>query len=230
MSTIQTLTFQSDDGELVVSAMQNWRIVYSDDATVSEIYAAEEFQKWFKQASQLALPIVTADENTGNNDGQITITSSDELDDEEIHITVEQKQILLSGGASRGVLYAVYQFLEELVGIRFLTADHTYVPDASNLKVPCGSYTYNPPFSFRWSYYRENANIPEFAAKRKVNTVTDDENLGGKTQQQLINHSFHVLVPYSTYGEEHPEYYALVDGKRDTNTHGGGPQAVRHKS
>ena len=224
MSTIQTLTFQSTDGELAVPTMQNWRIVCSDKATVSERYAAEEFQKWFNQATHLQLPLGTADENTGNSDGQITITSSNELDDEEIHITVNQKQILLSGGASRGVLYAIYQFLEELVGIRFLTADHTYVPDVSDLKIPCGSYTYNPPFSFRWSYYRENANVPEFAAKRKVNTVTDAENLGGKTPQQLINHSFHVLVPYGTYGEEHPEYYALVDGKRDTNTHGGGPQ------
>lgn len=224
MSTIKTLMFQPSDGELAVSTMRNWRIVISDDATVSEIYAAEEFRKWFNQATELELPLETADENLWNNAGQIIVKSSDELDDEEIDITVDNKHILLSGGRSRGVLYAVYQFLEELIGIRFLTADHTYIPDASELKVPCGSYTYNPPFSFRWSYYRENSNVPEFAAKRKVNTVTDAENLGGKTPQQLINHSFHVLVPYSTYGEEHPEYYALVDGKRDTNTHGGGPQ------
>lgn len=224
MSTIKTLVFRPADGELAVLAMQNWRIVISDDATVSQIYAAEEFQEWFKQATQVMLPLGTANATTDNNSGQVSILASDTLDDEEIHINVDNKHILLSGGGSRGVLYAVYQFLEELIGIRFLTADHTYVPDASELKVPCGSYTYNPPFSFRWSYYRENANVPEFAAKRKVNTVSDAENLGGKTPQQLINHSFHVLVPYSTYGEEHPEYYALVEGKRDTNTHGGGPQ------
>ena len=224
MSTIKTLMFQSSDGDLTVSTMQNWRIVISNDATASERYAAEEFQTLFNQATQLELPLETANENTSNNDRQIFIKASNTLDDEEIDITVDQKQILLSGGVGRGVLYAVYQFLEELVGIRFLTADHIYVSDASELKVPCGRYTYNPPFSFRWSYYRENSNVPEFAAKRKVNTVTNAEKLGGKTPQQLINHSFHVLVPYGTYGEEHPEYYALVDGKRDTNTHGGGPQ------
>ncbi len=224
MSTDKTLTFHSTGGDLAVSVMQNWRIIISDDATVSEKYAAEEFQKWFNQASQLTLPLETANENTAHNEGQINISASTTMDDEEIHITVENKQIQLKGGAPRGVLYAVYQFLEELVGIRFLTVDHTYIPDATDLKIPCGSYTYNPPFSFRWSYYRENSNAPEFAAKRKINTVTDAENLGGKTHQQLINHSFHLLVPYDTYGENHPEYYALVDGKRDTNTHGGGPQ------
>ena len=225
MSTQKTLTFHPTGGDLAVSAIQDWCITVPDDATVSEQYAAEEFQKWFNQATGLTLPLVTAPQNAdANNTGRIAVSGLPTLGDEDIHITVGSEHILIQGGVPRGVLYAVYQFLEELVGIRFLTADHTHIPDASALKVRCGSYTYSPPFSFRWSYYRENAENPEFAAKRKVNTVTDAENLGGKTQQQLINHSFHALVPYGTYGENHPEYYALVDGKRDTNTHGGGPQ------
>ena len=220
MSTHKTLVFQPTGDDLAISTMQNWCITVADDATASERYAAEEFQKWFSKTTLLALPLDTVHANGG----KIAIEASSTLGDEDIHITVESDQIQVSGGRPRGVLYAVYQFLEELVGIRFLTAEHTYIPDGSALKIPCGSYTYSPPFSFRWSYYRENSEGPEFAAKRKVNTVTDAENLGGKTQQQLINHSFHALVPYGTYGESHPEYYALVEGKRDTDTHGGGPQ------
>ena len=224
MSTHKTLMFHPSGENLATSAMQDWHIIVSDDATVSERYASEEFQKWFNQATRLTLPLNTQHENSNTNRGQITISASTDLGDEDIEITVESGQIQISGGRPRGTLYAVYQFLEELVGIRFLTAEHTHVPDAAALEIPCGGYSYSPPFSFRWSYYRENSEVPAFAAKRKVNTVTDAENLGGKTQQQLINHSFHALVPYGTYGERHPEYYALVDGKRDTNTHGGGPQ------
>ena len=224
MSTHKTLMFHPSGENLATSAMQDWHIIVSDDATVSEQYASEEFQKWFNQATRLTLPLNTQHENSNTNRGQITISASTDLGDEDIEITVESGQIQISGGRPRGTLYAVYQFLEELVGIRFLTAEHTHVPDAAALEIPCGGYSYSPPFSFRWSYYRENSEVPAFAAKRKVNTVTDAENLGGKTQQQLINHSFHALVPYGTYGERHPEYYALVDGKRDTNTHGGGPQ------
>ena len=220
MSTQKTLTFQPTGGDLTISAIQDWCITVSDDASASEKYAAEEFQNWFNQATRLTLRRV----NTNADNGQIAIGALATLDAEDIQITVESGGVQIQGGLPRGVLYAVYQFLEELVGIRFLTAAHTHIPDASALKIPCGSYTYTPPFSFRWSYYRENSENPAFAAKRKVNTVTDAENLGGKTQQQLINHSFHALVPYGTYGENHPEYYALVDGKRDTNTHGGGPQ------
>ena len=224
MSTQKTLTFQAAAGDLATSAIQDWRIIVSDDATASERYAAEECQKWFNQATGLALPLVPAPKNANADSRQIAIGALTTLGNEAIQITIESDGVQIQGGIPRGVLYAVYQFLEELVGIRFLTAEHTYVPDASALKIPCGIYTYAPPFSFRWSYYRENSENPAFAAKRKVNTVTDAENLGGKTQQQLINHSFHALVPYGTYGENHPAYYALVDGKRDTNTHGGGPQ------
>lgn len=224
MSTQKTLTFHATGGDLTVSAIQDWRITVSDDASASEKYAAEEFQNWFNQATELTLPLVTAPHNASADGGQITIGALPTLGDEDIQITVESESVQIRGGLPRGVFYAVYQFLEELIGIRFLTADHTHIPNASALQIPCGSYTYSPPFSFRWSYYRENSENPAFAAKRKVNTVTDAENLGGKTQQQLINHSFHALVPYGTYGESHPEYYALVDGKRDTNTHGGGPQ------
>ena len=224
MSTQKTLTFHATGGDLAISTIQDWHITVSDDATASERYAAEEFQNWFNQSAGLTLRLVTAQDNANADSGQIAIGALTTLGDEDIQITVESGRVQIQGGLPRGVLYAVYQFLEELVGIRFLTADHTHIPDASALQIPCGSYTYSPPFSFRWSYYRENSDVPAFAAKRKVNTVTDAENLGGKTQQQLINHSFHALVPYSTYGESHPEYYALVDGKRDTNTHGGGPQ------
>ena len=220
MSTHKTLAFHPTGGDLVIEAIQNWQITVTDDATSSERYAAEEFQKWFNEATRLVLPLKTTD----TNDGKVAIEASSALDDEDIQIIVENGEVQIRGGRPRGVLYAVYQFLEELVSIRFLTAEHTYIPDASTLKIPCGRYTYSPPFSFRWSYYRENSEVPEFAARRKINTVTDAENLGGKTQQQLINHSFHALVPYGTYGENYPEYYALVDGERDTNTHGGGPQ------
>ena len=224
MSTHKTLVFHPSGENLAMSAMQDWHIIVSNDATASERYAAEEFQKWFNQATRLTLPLNTQPEDSNTSRGQVTISASTDLGDEDLEITIESGRIQISGGRPRGTLYAVYQFLEELVGTRFLTAEHTHVPDASALEIPCGSYTYSPPFSFRWSYYRENSEVPAFAAKRKVNTVTDAENLGGKTQQQLINHSFHALVPYGTYGENHPEYYALVDGKRDTNTHGGGPQ------
>ena len=39
-----------------------------------------------------------------------------------------------------------------------------------------------------------------------------------------MGHNVAYLVPPSKYGKEHPEYYALVDGRRKLDMHGGGPQ------
>ena len=209
------------------SQMRGWDIVVSGEAIPSEKYAAEEFQRWFRQSTGIELSVRSTVEAArghvyiGPDAAGLDPTM---MGEEKLRIVVESDRMIIAGGRPRGTLYGVYQFLEDYLGLRFLTHDHTDVPDASKLKIPCGTHTYNPPFSFRWSFYRENAEHPEFAARLRVNTVTDDPQLGGKTGQTLINHSFHRLVPFREYGADHPEYYALVGGERNTRTHGGGPQ------
>ncbi|MBS7614645.1 DUF4838 domain-containing protein [Candidatus Bathyarchaeota archaeon] len=218
---------------LKCSEMGNWDIIVDSTAIPSEKYATQEFQNFFRQATGITLPIhetketsfnhVYIGENSALKENNLKIDVST-LGEESFQVTVRKDFIAIVGGKPRGTLYGVYQFLEDELGIRFLTYDHTHVPDCSKLEIPFGEYTYKPPFIFRWSYYAENSKHPEFAACLRVNTVTTDEKLGGKTAQHLISHSFHLLVPFSKYGKEHPEYYALVDGVRDTNTAGAGPQ------
>jgi len=117
----------------------------------------------------------------------------------------------IDGGRPRGTLYGVYEFFEELCGVRYLTHDHTYYPDkAAAIKIPFGTHRYNPTFAFRWSYYGETSKYPEFAARLHTNTVSDDPKLGGKTGYRLVSHNVAYLLPPSQYGKEHPEYYALV--------------------
>ncbi len=210
---------------LKCSQMRDWDIVVNSEAIPSEKYAAQEFQRLFEQAAGLHLPVRNNAEEAANHVyiGGGSIDTS-ELGDEGLHVVIREDSIAIAGGKPRGTLYGVYQFFENELDVRFLTCDHTHVPDSSEAEIPCREYTYVPPFSFRWSYYKENSDKPEFAARIRVNTVSSDEKLGGKTPQNLIGHSFHWLVPFSKYGEEHPEYYALVEDKRDTHTGGGGPQ------
>ena len=218
---------------LKYSEMCGWDIVVDNEAIPSENYAAKEFQRFFEQATGILLPIRNT-ETYGSNqvyigtgkalvDGGVMVDVS-ELGEEGLHIIIKKNSLVIVGGRPRGTLYGVYQFLEDELGVQFLTYDHTHIPDCSNAKIACREYVYKPPFSFRWSYYAENSKRPEFAARLRVNTVTDDPKLGGKTGQNLISHSFHKLVPFGKYGKDHPEYYALVDGKRDTDTRWAGPQ------
>jgi hypothetical protein len=218
---------------LKFSDMRDWDIIVDSGAIPSEKYAAREFQRSFEQSTGILLPVRSADDGTSDHvfigagnalaNSNITIDAS-ELGEEGFHVIMRDDLVAVVGGRPRGTLYGVYQFLEDEFGVRFLTHDHTHIPDSSKAQIRCKEYTYKPPFGFRWSYYKENSEHPEFAARLRVNTVTTNEELGGKTNQDLISHSFHLLVPFSKYGREHPEYYALVDGKRDTNTAGAGPQ------
>jgi len=237
MSVSKLLFHENQDkpqAYLDCSQMKDWDIVVDSEAIPSEKYAAEEFQHCFGKATGISLPVHHSVEEAENHVyiGQgaplaksgLTIDTA-ELGDEELCVIVREDSIAIVGGRPRGTLYGVYQFLEDGLGLRFLTSEHTDIPDkAAVAKIPCGEYNCKPQFSFRWSYYKENSDAPEFAARLRVNTVTPAEKLGGNTPQNLINHSFHWLVPFSSYGQEHPEYYALVDGERHTDTGGGGPQ------
>ena len=219
-------------GRLDCEKMRDWDIAVAVGASPSEIYAAEEFRQWFGQATGLHLAIRTASEaETRRVSIGAALWPADHppldtgaLGEEGFQILIEPERLVIAGGHPRGALYGVYQFLEDFLNVRFLTHDHTHVPDGSAVQIPCGAYACTPPFSFRWSFYSENREQPDFAARLRVNTVTEEKRLGGKTRQNLINHTFHMLAPFDRYGAEHPEYYAMVDGQRDTDTHGGGPQ------
>ncbi len=214
--------------------MNGWTIVVADGAIPSEQYAAKEFQSLFQQATGIELPIASDPPDKKHNvfigEGPAMAKSPvgfavDALGDEGLRIRVKSANIAIAGGKPRGTLYGVYEFFERYMGARFLTCDDTYIPPRETLKpIPRKDFSFVPAFSFRWSFYKENADNPAFAARLRVNTVTHDEKLGGVTPQSLINHSLHKWVSPAEFGKTHPEYFALVDGERKLDVGGGGPE------
>jgi len=223
-----------------LSDLANWDVIIAENASPSEVYAAEEFQSHFAQASSIRLPIVSQPAPAAGGQRHVFIGSSSamrasdvgfethEFGQEDFRIVVHGDNIAIAGqpqARARGTLYGVYTFLEDYVGVRFLTVDHTYVPAIGTWRLvgPLDRF-YHPPLRFRWSYYGETNRNPAFAARIRVNTVTDDKKLGGKTGLNLINHSFHQHLSSQKYGKEHPEYFALVEGERKLEIGGGGPE------
>jgi hypothetical protein len=214
-------------------SMQEWTVVVSNDAIPSERYAADEFCRLFKAITGSELPTKTSP----GAKGAIFIGESSAmhahplgfsvatLGEEGLRIRTAREAVVIAGGRPRGTLYGVYEFFERYQGVRFLTKDDTYIPPgAAESVIPLVDYQYVPPFSFRWSYYQENFKDPAFATRLRVNTITADERLGGKTSQTLINHTISNYVSVAVYGHDHPEYFALVDGVRKLDARGGGPQ------
>jgi len=220
-------------GSIAPTAMTSWKIVCDPAATESERYAATEFQRLFKAMTGAALPLVaTAVADSGAvfigpdavaHSGQPTDRRA--LGEEALRIRVAPKAVCIDGGRPRGTLYGVYEFFEELCGVRFLTFDHTYYPkDVAGRKIPLGIRVVNPTFAFRWSYYGESTRYPDFAARLRVNTVSDDPKLGGRTGFRLVSHNVAYLMPPAKWGKDHPEYFALINGQRKLEEGGGGPQ------
>jgi len=212
---------------------RTWSIVVPPQAIASERYAAEEFRRLFREATSLDLEIRGEPvQDTGNvfighspaMESSTVGFAVEDLGDEGLRLCIAPDNLAIAGGRPRGTLYGVYEFAERHLGVRFLTHDHTYYPTRRPRRIPCETWTYVPPFSFRWSYYKENADRPEFAARLRNNTVTHDDRLGGVTPQDLISHTLHQFLPVSEYGREHPEYFALVDGQRRLDIGGGGPE------
>ena len=120
-----------------LAALNGWNIVVAEDAIQSEIYAAEEFQGLYQRAAGVKLPIVRKIDRPDRHvfiGPDKAMRSSpvgfevDSLGREELRIVVRDRNIAIAGGRPRGTLYGVYTFVEDYLGVRFLTAEHTHVP------------------------------------------------------------------------------------------------------
>jgi uncharacterized protein DUF4838 len=216
-----------------VQQLAKWEIIVGEEAVPAERYAAEELQRLLNETTGVEIPI-----NTNPTWGRrrfyvgpslallhrgVRIDTTD-FGEEELRIRIGSRHVAIAGGRPRGTLYGVYHFAEAYLGVRFLTADHTHVFIKDKLILPRTDLRYAPPFSFRWSFYKELLDSPAFAARVRNNATTHAPRFGGVAAQPLIQHSLHRLLPVAEYGGPHPEYFALVDGQRLLSAPRDGPQ------
>lgn len=101
------------------------------------------------------------------------------------------------------------------LGVRFLTPGHTHVPRLGSPQwAGPVDRTHHPPLVFRGSHYGEVLRNPLWATRLRVNHVTFDPRLGGRSRLRLVGHSFCRQLPSATFGAAHPEYYCLREGRR----------------
>ena len=135
-------------------------------------------------------------------------------------IETDANSIRIAGG-KRGVIYGVYEFLERL-GCRFFTHNCEKIPVIPNLEVPDIQFTGKPVFEYREHNYADAVQNPRFSVKCRFNGSTHHipDELGGSISYAMFVHTFNKLIPSTEFGETHPEYFALVDGKRITRNGG----------
>lgn len=216
-------------------------IVIATTASESEQYAAQELALYLKKIGGQEVewrrddappaagqPLIVVGHHPLNNDLQ-----PETLELEESVISVEANRLRVVGGKlpplhgnegqvyvrDRGTLYGVYNLLD-LLGVRWYAPgdENEYVPHRERIELPLGKSNIKPTYRYRYGYYLWNkTDGPElvWAIRNRLNvdTGTGIARFGG-TEGISFNHNYASLMPQWKYFKEHPEYYALIGGKR----------------
>jgi hypothetical protein len=210
---------------LVHASKSDYSIVVSKDGSPSEKHAAAELQKFLSEISGATIPIV--EEVHANSRHLIFLGDSAALRSEVPHLDLKSlgdegftirtvgSNLVIAGGRRRGTLYGVYTFLEDVLGCRWYAASVSRIPHQSNVTIKSLNIVQKPDFEYREPYYTA-AFDGDWAVRNKVNShaAALDEDRGGKVIYGAFCHTMDSLVPAAKYFTEHPEYYALVNGKR----------------
>ncbi len=139
--------------------------------------------------------------------GAITIKVGDSLPElDKIHPCgyvmkfKDSKNIILSGRNALGTMYAVNDFLKRFAGYRKFGGAplQEIVPRQKSITVSA---------SF---YFKEEPSIQSYAVAWLLNSYF------GRSSRVCFpgGHSFDKIIPVEQFGETHPEYYPMIDGKR----------------
>ena len=133
---------------------------------------------------------------------------------EGIAIETRGPALVLAGG-KRGVLYAVYTFLEDSCGCRWFTPDCSTIPAEGTIEVGDLKVRHVPPLEYRATDY-PCSRPADWAVRNKINgTQTDlDELRGGKVSYSHFVHTFSEIIDPAKEFARHPEYFSEVKGKR----------------
>jgi len=193
-----------------------YMIVISESPTDIERRAAEVFQEYFKEISNVNLPIISDKQRhekyeiiLGHNKHleayQDDIPDVD-LESDGFLIITKGKSLVILGGRGNGLLNGVYSFLEHYLDCRMYTSGTVVIPKRKSIHLPEIHDYQVPAFKYRDVHYSDAYN-PEFAEWHGLVSIHRQE-------MGLGVHSFDRLVPPEVWFDTHPEYYSLVDGKR----------------
>jgi len=219
-------------GQLVLAegGRSEYRIVTAADASASTRHAAAELQRFLKEITAAALPIVSDAEPVGEH--EIVLGDSTHLRKLKVAIDFEKLghegyvlktaggHLVIAGSSLRGNLYGVYGLLEDHLGCRWFTPEVSRIPRQDRLSLPALDETVIPPLEYRDPYVRDCFDA-DWSARNRMNgssQLTAEHGGNVRFGAGLFCHTVFTLVPPEKYFKDHPEYFALVDGKRVNHT------------
>lgn len=113
-------------------------------------------------------------------------------------------------------IYAVYEFLEKYLGVRFYAVDEEMVPKKEHIEIDDIDILSNPSFINRQPLYGTQRKNAQFALKLRIKDKYVADLLGGSLDLEwgtAQGHNFYDLIPPAVYEKEHPEWFDKENGE-----------------
>ena len=217
------LSQEDADFSLAASGQEKCTIVRDPEAPPAEKRAADELADYLQRIT--GAPFVVTTEDPGESPALVVGNCPasraalgahllDQLGTEELLLRTQGPHLFLVGGSPRGTLYAVYHFLDNILGVRWWTPRFTSIPRQENLKVERLDLRLQPCFEYRDPYLATAWDV-DWAAHNRCNGRPTDEAHGGGFlfYAGRSGHTFDTFVPARLL-EEHPDWFSEVNGQR----------------
>ncbi len=192
--------------------ISHFSIIVDNNADILTQKAAHEIQNYINKVSKATLPIV---HNFNDNKKYILIGKEfikdnfllekiNRLKKDGFIIKTNDNTIMIAGNSAKANLFGTYTFLEDFIGCTMLSLNEYYIPDNPDISIPEIDKTYEPAFELR-KYFKRRLSTKAYMDWHKLNGLED---------WGLFVHTFDDLVPPQKYYKQHPEYFALVGGRR----------------
>ena len=203
--------------ELATDGATGWKIVLPDEPTIVEKTAARELSEHLKLVTgadfqRIAERDVPADGETLIFVGNTAKAPKKDYKFDEILIEMDGGNLILAGHGKRGCLYAVYSFLQDVVGVRWWAPEDTFIPKKPTLVVADDLVVSYAPQMISREMYHRGAQPTVFSARMKGNGFLTPE-YGGAVRIVNFVHSFYKYLPPDKYFDAHPDWYSEIDGK-----------------
>ncbi len=228
--------------------VSSYSIVTKVNPSDIEKSAASELQYHLKKTGEVELPVKSDSVPSTANEiilgrnahlKQLNLNENfQELGKEGYIIRTVGSKLVIAGNTDRGTLNGVYAFLEEMVGIRWLTPEVTHFPESRMLTLKKLNIRYVPAFNFRL-LYTLNAGDASWAARHRLNAFHEHLNIDfpglmsdprledSSTFAGTLAHTIYDLLclgltpagkdepyPVEKVFKEHPEYFSEINGNR----------------
>ena len=213
--------------------LNNMQIILPAEPTDIEQTAAKELNTYFGKITGRELPVinegdaqVTAGIYIGNTQfaSANNVTYPEAQFEEGWTIKAVNGNLVLTGGAGRGVLYSVFHLLEDYMGVRWWTYWEEYVPTMAEVRLSGKlNVSGKPVFAWREIHAGRTA-IGEtnlFCVRNRLNGDTSNApaEYGGEEAFGLLAH-VHTFNRYFDINDfkTNPEWFAYVGGGRSASS------------